>query len=663
MRLLLRYIIYIAVFLFPDMAFSQMRDPVRFEVSQKRLSPTEIALTFQGKIEDGWHVYSTDINEGGPIAASLHVEERDGIELAGRLSPLGDVKEKYDEMFSMNVSYMETKAVFRQTLKITKKRFHISGYLEYGACNEENCLPPAQVPFSIKGADGPEETVVAEEKEDTAVAVSPEGMSVDSAVTSQLPDYWNPVVADSGDKSGDSGNSSLWWIFLMGLAGGLIAVVTPCVWPIIPMTISYFLKRTEHYGKGLRDALLYGLSIIAVYVSLGLLVTLIAGSDGLNSLSTSAGFNIVCFLVLVFFAASFLGGFEIKLPSSWGNRVDSKAEKTGGIVGIFLMALTLTIVSFSCTGPIVGFLLVDLTSSSNYLAPLVGMTGFAVALAFPFTLFALFPSVMRKTPKSGGWMNTVKVTLGFIELAFSLKFLSVADMAYGWHLLDRETFVALWIALFGLLGLYLLGKIHFPADEDRRKASVPSFLLGWVSIAFAVYMLPGLWGAPLKAVSAFTPPLSTQDFKLDAAHEVKAKFSDYDEAVRYARENHKPLLLDFTGFGCVNCRKMEAAVWTDPAVSDLLNNEFVLVSLYVDDRSPLSYPQEVEVNGEKKVLKTKGQLWSFLQSHKFGANTQPYYVPVSPDGSLLNKVCSYDENAGKYADFLRMALKNYQKNK
>ena len=394
---------------------------------------------------------------------------------------------------------------------------------------------------------------------------------------------------------------------------------------------------------------------------MGLLITLLFGSDGLNALSTSAVFNLICFAILIVFAASFMGGFEITLPSSWGNKTDNAAEAKGGVVGIFLMATTLTIVSFSCTGPIIGFLLVDLTTSSNFLAPVLGMLGFAIALALPFTLFALFPALIKKLPKSGGWMNTIKVTLGFIELAFALKFLSVADMAYGWHILGREVFLALWIVIFALLGIYLLGKLRFPADEPQSCTSIPRFFCGLISLAFAVYMLPGLWGAPLKGISAFAPPMSTQDFKINTSHEVRAQFDDFDQAVQMARETGKPLLLDFTGYGCVNCRKMEAAVWTDPEIADILKEKFILVSLYVDDRTPLDQPFETDIDGKRITLRTKGQLWSFLQSYKFGANTQPFYIPVTSDGKPLNHSYSYNEDVDKYKAFLLKAIENNKK--
>ncbi len=661
------YWVLVCLLLIPACVCAQWEEPVHFKVVQHEVSPSEVLLVFQATMDEGWHIYSCDMPEGGPTVASFHLEKAKGIKLAGKLEAKGNVKEMFDELFSMNVRYMEGTALFHQRLEITEKEYEASGYLEYGACNDKNCLPPTEVPFSVKGVSKmfdsqsqPDEKASAQANgmADSSDAEADTAAEVVADSIGSLPAYWRPVTDELKLMGDGLGEASLWWVFLMGILGGLIAVITPCVWPIIPMTISYFLKRSEHRGRGLRDALLYGLCIVLIYVGLGLLITLVFGSNGLNALSTSAVFNLLCFAVLVFFAASFLGGFEIVLPSSWGNKTDAAAESKGGFMGIFLMALTLTIVSFSCTGPIIGFLLVDLTTSANYLAPVLGMLGFAWALAFPFTLFALFPSLIKKAPKSGSWMNTVKVVLGFIELAFALKFLSVADMAYGWHILDREVFLALWIVIFALLGIYLLGKLRFPADGPSSHCSIPGFFCGMISLAFAVYMLPGLWGAPLKAISAFAPPMSTQDFKLAASEEVKAQFDDYDKAVAAARETGKPLLIDFTGYGCVNCRKMEAAVWTDPQIEKILRDDFILVSLYVDDRTPLTTPYQVTLAGKHQTLCTRGQLWSFLQSYKFGANTQPFYIPVSADGRPLNASYSYDENIDRYKRFLLKALEN-----
>jgi thiol:disulfide interchange protein DsbD len=451
------------------------------------------------------------------------------------------------------------------------------------------------------------------------------------------------------------------YIFFTGLVGGFLALFTPCVWPIIPMTVSFFLKRSKNdRKKGVRDAFTYGASIVVIYVTLGVVITALFGASALNALSTNAIFNILFFLMLVIFAASFFGAFEIRLPSKWGDAVDSKAEATTGLISIFLMAFTLSLVSFSCTGPIIGFLLVEVSTTGSFLAPTIGMLGFAIALALPFTLFALFPSWLKSMPKSGGWMNVIKVTLGFLELAFALKFLSVADLAYGWRLLDRETFLALWIVIFALLGFYLLGKIKFPHDDDETHVSVPRFFMALISLAFAVYMVPGLWGAPLKAVSAFAPPMQTQDFSLYDGT-VHAKFDDYDLGMEYARQHGKPVMLDFTGYGCVNCRKMELSVWTDNKVSSLINDDYVLITLYVDNKTPLAEPIKVTENGAERTLRTVGDKWSYLQRVKFGANVQPFYVLIDNDGRPLNKYCSFNENISEYVDFLQTGLNNYKK--
>ena len=450
------------------------------------------------------------------------------------------------------------------------------------------------------------------------------------------------------------------YIFITGFAGGLLALFTPCVWPIIPMTVSFFLKRSKDKKKGIRDAWTYGASIVVIYVTLGLAITLIFGASALNALSTNAVFNILFCLMLVVFAASFFGAFEITLPSKWSTAVDSKAEATSGLLSIFLMAFTLSLVSFSCTGPIIGFLLVQVSTTGSVVAPAIGMLGFAIALALPFTLFALFPSWLKSMPKSGGWMNIIKVTLGFLELAFALKFLSVADLAYGWRILDRETFLALWIVIFALLGLYLLGKIRFPHDDEDTKTSVPAFFIALVSLAFAVYMIPGLWGAPLKAVSAFAPPMKTQDFNL-YTKEVHAKFDDFDAGMEYARQQGKPVMIDFTGYGCVNCRKMELAVWIDPKVSSIIENDYVLISLYVDDKKPLPAPITITENGTERTLRTIGDKWSYLQRIKFGSNAQPFYVLLDNEGKPLNKSYAYDEDIDKYVEFLQKGLDNYKK--
>lgn len=650
-------------------AYAQIQEPVKFKTELKNVSATEVEIVFTASIEQGWHVYSTDLGDGGPISATFNTDKLTGAQLDGKLRPVGKEIASFDKLFEMDVRYFEHTAQFVQKLKLTGGDYQVTGYLEYGACNDENCLPPTQVEFSFSGkAEGTSASVLAEtpaEKVDTAAAPAVIG-SADgpTSVVVSDNDLWSPVINELNALGETTSQEDMSWlyIFITGFVGGLLALFTPCVWPIIPMTVSFFLKRSKDKKKGIRDAWTYGASIVVIYVTLGLAITAIFGANALNALSTNAIFNIFFCLMLVVFAASFFGAFEITLPSKWSNAVDSKAEATTGLLSIFLMAFTLSLVSFSCTGPIIGFLLVQVSTTGNVIAPAVGMLGFAIALALPFTLFALFPSWLKSMPKSGGWMNVIKVTLGFLELAFALKFLSVADLAYGWRILDRETFLALWIVLFALLGFYLLGKIKFPHDDDDTKVSVPRFFLALASLAFAVYMVPGLWGAPLKAVSAFAPPMQTQDFNL-YNKEVHAKFDDYDAGMKYAREHGKPVMLDFTGYGCVNCRKMELAVWTDMKVADLINNDYVLITLYVDNKTRLPEPVKVMENGTERTLRTVGDKWSYLQRVKFGANAQPFYVLIDNEGKPLNKSYSYDEDIDKYVDFLQTGLNNYNKKK
>lgn len=642
---------------------AQIQEPVKFNSELKRISETEAEIVLNAVIEKGWHVYSTELGDDGPISATFNVDNISGAEVNGKLFPQGNEIEEMDPIFGMKVRFFESKATFVQKIKITDEKFSIKGYLEYGACNDENCLPPTSVDFEFSGtanvasisAGNDNKTV--EDNAPSAIALTPLKIGATDKI-----DYWKPVINELNSFGEHTGEESMSWIyiFLTGLAGGLLALFTPCVWPIIPMTVSFFLKRTKDKKKGIRDAWTYGASIVVIYLTLGLAITLIFGASALNALSTNAVFNILFCLMLLVFAASFFGAFEITLPSKWSNAVDSKAEQTTGLLSIFLMAFTLSLVSFSCTGPIIGFLLVEVSTTGSVVAPAIGMLGFAIALALPFTLFALFPSWLKSMPKSGGWMNVIKVTLGFLELAFALKFLSVADLAYGWRILDRETFLALWIVIFALLGMYLLGKIKFPHDDDEQKVSVPRFFLALISLSFAVYMVPGLWGAPLKAVSAFAPPMQTQDFNL-YKNEVHAKFTDYEEGMEHARANNKPVMLDFTGYGCVNCRKMELAVWTDQNVSKLLTEDYVLITLYVDDKTKLPEPIKVTENGKERTLRTIGDKWSYLQRSKFGANAQPFYVLVDNEGMPLNKSYSYDEDIKLYIDFLETGLKNYKK--
>ena len=675
-------------------AAAQFQTPVKFSVKQNKISDTEVELVFTGQIDAGWHVYTTDIPEDGPTRAEITLEKQQGVKPKGKLKTKGKVHKAMDEMFGMELSYMEGTATFVQTLTITEEKYEVAGYLTYGACNDENCIPPTDVEFSFSGEGKPaavkeaekakeekqaEKPAAVEEPAEAAVeeAIVPDTVRVDTAAVTPaetpLTGLYTPVIEELqgfGEENAGTSDKGLMTIFLLGLAGGLLALLTPCVWPIIPMTVSFFLKRSkDDRKKGIRDAMTYGLSIVVIYVLLGLFVTLAFGASALNSLSTNAIFNIFFCLMLVVFAASFLGGFELTLPSSWGNAVDSKANKTTGLLSIFLMAFTLSLVSFSCTGPIIGFLLVEMGTSGSIIAPTVGMFGFALALALPFSLFAMFPTMLKSAPKSGNWMNCIKVCLGFLELAFALKFLSVADLAYGWHILDREVFLSLWIIIFALMGAYLIGWIRFPHDEDEydemgevivnHRTGVTRFFLALASFAFALYMVPGLWGAPCKAVSAFAPPMSTQDFNLQKEEVVEAQFTDYEAGMAYARQKGMPVMVDFTGFGCVNCRKMEAAVWTDPEVQDIIREKYVLISLFVDDKTKLPETEIVVENGEERKLRTVGDKWSYLQRVKFGANAQPFYVLLDNEGKPLNSSYSYNEDIPAFIKWLRQGEKRF----
>lgn len=676
---------------------------VDFKVSYKRVSATEVDIIFDGTAAPGWHVYGTTPTPDGPNPAIFGTDKAKGAKAKGSLKGGPGLKKAFDNMFGAEISFYEGKARFTQRVELTEKNYDFEGYLQFSACNDENCLPPTDVMCALKGTDGPSaSTDKTNTVGDGTAVTSNTPATKDNAGIMLISDYAQDGLAEAAAAEGEtaeetpaeeveaapapaSGSTASWWepsiqelkkfnitedvagqsllmIFLLGLLGGLVALVTPCVWPIIPMTVSFFLKRSGDKKKGIRDAIIYGISIVIIYVTLGLVITGLFGASALNDLSTNAVFNIIFFLMLLVFGASFLGGFEITLPSSWSNAVDGKAEKATGLMAIFLMAFTLSLVSFSCTGPIIGFLLVEVsTGGGGILAPAVGMLGFAIALALPFTLFAMFPALLKKTSRGGSWMNTVKVTLGFVELAFSLKFLSVADLAYGWHILDRETFLALWIALFAILAFYLFGCIKFPHDdEDERHTTVPRFFIGLCSLAFAIYMIPGLWGAPCKAVSAFAPPISTQDFNLDT-DKVEPHYKDYEAGMAYARQTGKPVMLDFTGYGCVNCRKMENAVWRDPEVRDLLMKKYVLISLYVDDKTPLPEMVKVMENGKETRLRTVGDRWSYLQRMKFGCNAQPYYFILDNDGHVIAPPRSYNEDVEEYTKWLKTALSTYQK--
>ena len=669
---------------------AQPAKPVKVTSSFKVTSDTEGVITFVATIDNGWHMYSTE-EVDGPTPTTLMVEKISGAQLEGKLQHATAPIKKFEEMFGTDVYYFEKTATFTQKVKFLGGKYVIEGYLKYGACNDRNCTPPTSVDFNVSGevklpSNAQQEEAQADAPEEAPVGIlSADVVSADSVVApvTASSSIWAPVidqlsVFDEGGNS-DTSNTSLWQIFLLGLLGGLIALVTPCVWPIIPMTVSFFLKRGTTKNstpeekaaakrRGIRDAILYGISIIVIYVTLGLAITAIFGASALNDLATNAVFNILFFLMLLVFGISFIGGFEITLPSKWNTAVDNKANSTTGLLSIFLMAFTLVLVSFSCTGPIIGFLLVQVVTSS-IVGPVIGMLGFAIALALPFTLFALFPQWLNAVPKSGNWMNVVKVTLGFVELAFALKFFSVADLAYGWGLLDREVFLSLWIVLAILLGAYLIGWIRFPHDEEEYdemgqvvmhpKTSIPRFFMALISFAFAIYMIPGLWGAPLKAVSAFAPPMKTQDFNLAPEQEVKPTFTDYEEGMTYAKAHHMPVMIDFTGYGCVNCRKMEAAVFTDPTVADIMTNKYVLIQLYVDEKTNLPEPMVVMDNGAERKLRTVGDRWSYLQSKKFGANAQPFYVLLDPDGNPLEKSYSYDEDIPSFLTWLNSGLSRY----
>lgn len=685
--------VFSALMLVVTQVMAQMASPVKVTSQLKEISATEAELVFNATIDAGWHMYSTNVVEYGPTPTTITFETISGAATSGVLTPKGTAKKVYEEMFEADVYYFEKSATFVQKLMLDGGPYHVDGYLEYGACNDQSCTPPTKVEFSFDGEGKAKDksTEATEKTESTEPAEQPKDAdpsapsypsdSIDATNSTQATDsiqaplvqsgsaalttdLWAPVIDQlKAYEEKTTTNSSLWQIFLLGLLGGLVALVTPCVWPIIPMTVSFFLKRSGDRKKGIKDAIIYGISIVVIYLALGLIVTALFGASALNALSTNAVFNIFFFLMLVVFAISFFGAFELQLPASWSTAVDSKAEKTGGLLGIFLMAFTLTLVSFSCTGPIIGFLLVEVSTSGDILSPAIGMLGFAIALALPFTIFAIFPSWLKSMPKSGGWMNTVKVVLGFIELAFALKFLSVADLAYGWHILDRETFLALWIGLALTLSFYLLGWIKFPHDDpDEKNISVTRYFLSLISLAFAIYMIPGLWGAPLKAVSAFAPPMTTQDFNLQPT-EVHAKSNDFDMGMQIAKTTNKPVLIDFTGFGCVNCRKMEAAVWTDPQVARIMTDDYVLIQLFVDDKTPLEEPIIVNDNGQEHKLRTVGDKWSYLQSHKFGANAQPFYVLIDHEGQPLSESYAFDDNVEHYVKFLKNGIEQFRKGK
>lgn len=670
---------------------AQILTPVKWKIKLEDPGTPEKDIVFTATAEKGWHLYDMNLPEGGPVSTSFTFETLQGAELIG--TPVSSVKPTtvYDEQFAMNLRWYPGTVSFTQKLKVTDPaKFKVEGEVEFMACNDETCLPPDRIGFtfdkknihmdaaatsageSIAPADATAEpSDTAELAEEIAPRTTP-GPAADASAAAQTPAQasqltdrpalWTPVIdqlKSFGDTTVSATDTSWLFIFFAGFLGGLIALLTPCVWPMIPMTVSFFLKRTKDRKKAIRDALTYGLSIIVIYLVMGLLITGLFGASALNDLSTNAIFNIIFFLLLVVFAVSFFGAFELVLPASWTNKLDSKADSTTGILSIFFMSFTLVLVSFSCTGPIIGTLLVQAASMGSAVGPAIGMFGFALALSIPFSVFAIFPNMLQSMPKSGGWLNSVKVVLGFLELALALKFLSVADLAYGWRLLDREVFIVLWIVIFILLGTYLLGKLKFSHDSDVPYVSVARLFMAIISFAFAVYMVPGLWGAPLKAISAFTPPLYTQDFNLYDS-EVHAAFDDYESGMAYAKKVNKPVMIDFSGFGCVNCRKMEASVWTDPKVKQLLENDYVLITLMVDDKTKLPHPIEIEEHGKTRKLKTIGDKWSYLQRSKFGANAQPFYILLNDEGQPLGPSYAFNEDVSKYIQFLQNGLKQFK---
>ena len=668
-------------------AEAQILTPVKWEIKLEDSDSSAKTLLFSAKLDNGWHLYDMNLPEGGPISTSFNYETLKGAKTVGSPVPSKKATTVYDEQFEMNLSWYAHEVSFTQKLEITNpKAFKVEGYVEFMACNDENCLPPDKESFSFNQSNinvektlqamAKVEDIPAEELADTVsvvgevsedVSVAKPNKTADTVGTSSSlvhSDLWKPVIEELkafGDTTVTAADTNWLFIFFAGFLGGLIALLTPCVWPMIPMTVSFFLKRTKDRKKAIRDAVTYGVSIIVIYLVLGLLITGIFGASALNDLSTNAIFNIIFFLLLVLFAVSFFGAFEIVLPSSWTNKLDMKADSTTGIISIFFMSFTLVLVSFSCTGPIIGTLLVQAASMGSKVGPAIGMFGFALALSIPFSFFAVFPNMLRSMPKSGGWLNSVKVVLGFLELALALKFLSVADLAYGWRLLDREVFVVLWIVIFALLGFYLLGKIRFSHDSELKHVSVPRLFMAIISFGFSIYMVPGLWGAPLKAISAFAPPLYTQDFSL-YDNEVHAAFTDYEAGMEYAKRNNKPVMIGFSGYGCVNCRKMEASVWTNIRVKDILEKDYVLITLIVDDKSKLPEPIEIVENGKTRVLRTVGDKWSYLQRSKFGANAQPFYVLLDGDGKPLSPSYAFDEDVSKYIQFLNKGLSEFQNN-
>ncbi|HJV78012.1 MAG TPA: cytochrome c biogenesis protein CcdA, partial [Paludibacter sp.] len=662
---------------------AEIQKPVTWGFSSKQVSDTEFDLILTASIDNSWHLYSQFIGEGGPVPTSFKFTPSPDYTLVGKVSESPKPKKIYEKVFEMEVAFFEKKAVFTQKIKLKTAATKIKGILTFMVCDNSQCLPPEDVDFSfdLKGA----KVAAADAKALTPAAATPAVDTAKATVT--------PIQAVAKDSSAavvkaqpvatapaSAGKQSLWTIFILGVLGGFAAFLMPCIFPMVPMTVSYFTKKEVTKRKGVINALIYGLSIIVIYVVLGLLITVVFGADALNVLSTNGVFNFFFFLLLVAFALSFLGAFELVLPSSWVNKIDSKSDKNG-LGGLFFMAGTLALVSFSCTGPIVGTLLVQAATMGQLLGPAIGMLGFAIALAIPFVLFAMFPAWMKAMPKSGGWLNSVKVVLGFLELAFSFKFLSNVDLAYHWNWFDREIFLSLWIVISALLGLYLLGKLKLPNDSEVKHVSTTRLILSIITLSFTVYMIPGLWGAPLKSISAFLPPMSTQDFVMSAGNAPAVNhnsgnhkygeifhaplgldaFFDYDEGLAYAKKVNKPIFIDFTGHACVNCRKMEAAVWPDKEVLSRLSNDYVVIQLYVDDKTDLAIAEQTVSKYSGKKIETIGNKWSDLQASRFNANSQPFYVLLDANGNLLVQPKGADYDPKSFTQYLDSGLEAFKK--
>ncbi len=667
----------IGILLFLVSVTLNAQNPISWDFKLSDAGNGKVNILATATVEQGWYMYDTNIPEGGPNPTMIEFDEIRGAVAVGDFKSVDkEAKVKFDEIFQMEIGSFTNSVTFAQRLKVTdKSAFSVIGNVRAQACNDQTCTPPLPVDFSFSGSNLPASLVVTGSATDVipgtdtaaltevvSAAQTDSNLSNSTLAPVNSDVLWTPVIEElkSLSDGDDLADASLVSIFLKGLIWGFAALLTPCVWPMIPITVSFFLNRNKKSRKkAIQDASVYGLSIIVIYVTLGLIITAIFGASALNNLATSPVFNLIFFALLITFAFSFMGAFEMVLPASWTNKMDSKVDSSKGWLSLFFMAFTLALVSFSCTGPIIGWLLVDAATHGNFMAPTVGMFGFALALSIPFTLFAIFPSWLKTLPKSGSWLNTVKVVLGFIVLAVSLKFLSVADLSSGWGILDRDIFLALWIVLFVVLGIYLLGKIKLKGDSEMKHVSLTRLVLAMLSFAFAIYMVPGLWGAPLKPLSAIAPPLSTLDFNLNGESKGLV-FDDYETGMAYAAREGKPVLLEFGGHGCVNCHKMDATVLAEDRVKNLIEEEFVFIVLMVDERTKLPEILEVDDAGKTTRLRTVGDKWSYLQRHKFGIQSQPYYVVLDHQGKPISPAHAYDESVDNYMEFLQTGLRNFK---